>query len=277
MTAWRSRVLTGTVSHRRHRDSDNAFRYRIWHLLVDVDEFDAHAAEVVGLRPGHRWPVGLRTQDHIGPEDLPLREKVRRWLAGRGTRLPDGRLLLVADPRVAGHVFNPVSWWFAFDEDGGLRLVVAEVRNTFGDWHAYLLDDLEVTGNTVTATTDKAFHVSPFLPVGGLTYRFTIRPPVATPDPAAPAEQVAVHMAVSDRDGLLLEAAQSATAAPLTTAGLWHAVLRHPLVTLRTIALIHWQALRLWRDRVGFHRRPTPPDSGLDAVTDALTNPEVSA
>ncbi len=268
MTAWRSRVLTGTVSHRRHRHSDNAFRYRLWHLLVDVDEFDAHAEEVVGLRPGRRWPIGLRTQDHFGPEDLPLREKVRRWLAAQGTSLPDGRLLLVADPRVAGHVFNPVSWWFAFDPDGALVLVVAEVRNTFGDWHAYLLDDLEGSGHTVTATTDKAFHVSPFLPIDGLTYDFTIRPPVATPDPATDVERVAVHMAVSDGDGLLLEATQSATAAPLTTASLWRAVLSHPLVTLRTIALIHWQALRLWRDRVHVHRRPIPPATGLDAVAD---------
>jgi uncharacterized protein len=169
-------------------------------------------------------------------------------------------LLVVAYPRVLGHVFNPVSWWYAFHPDGRLGMVIAEVRNTFGDWRAYLLDDLEVQQGQhelrVRARAVKDFHVSPFLPVEGLSYDFTFRvPPMDVPVGA----RVVEHMVVSDGDGMVLDATQSQVARPLTTARLWGAMLRRPLITLWTIALIHRQALRLWWRRTPFHRRPAPP------------------
>lgn len=265
--AW---VVRGTVAHRRHHPRPNAFRYRVWHLLVDVDRLEEAAAGVRGFGVGRRWPVGLRTQDHVGEADLPLRDKLARWVAGQGGTLPEGPLLLYAYPRVLGHVFNPVSWWFAHDPDGTLRLVVAEVRNTFGDWRAYLLDDLEVDGRVVRATHDKDFHVSPFLPIEGLSYRFAIRPPAL--DGTTP---VAVAMQVVDDDGaVVLDASQGGTPEPLTTRSLWSTMVRHPLVTLWTVALIHGQAVRLWWRRTPFHRRPTPPATGLDAVTGTGDGPD---
>jgi DUF1365 family protein len=169
-----------------------------------------------------------------------------------------------------------VSWWFAHDRGGELRLVVAEVRNTFGDWRAYLLDDLERDGTVVRATHDKDFHVSPFLPVEGLSYRFTFRPP-----PLDGRGTVAVAMQVDDGDGVVLDATQAGRLVPLTTRSLWAAMARYPLVTLRTVGLIHWQAVRLWWKRTPFHRRPDPPATGLDAVTrpdraDHLSEPPAS-
>ena len=149
--AW---VVEGTVAHRRHRPRPNAFRYDVWHLLVDVDHLEDAASDVAGFGTAGRRPVGIRRTDHLGDADLPLREKLARWVAGQGATLPDGPLLLYAYPRVLGHVFNPVAWWFAHDLDGALRMVVAEVRNTFGDWHAYLLDDLTGDGvSSAPATT----------------------------------------------------------------------------------------------------------------------------
>lgn len=261
MTPTRGWVVTGAVGHRRHRPRPNAFRYGIWHLLLDVDHLDAAATGVAGFGVGRRWPTGIRHQDHVGDRHLPLREKLRRWVAGQGAVLPDGPLLLYASPRVLGHVFNPVSWWFAHDPDGTLRMVVAEVRNTFGDWRAYLLDDLARDGRVLRADHVKDFHVSPFLPIEGLSYRFTFRPPPLDGDGS-----VAVSMQVLDDDGVVLDATQSGRLTPLTTRSLWTAMARYPLVTLRTVALIHAQALRLWWKRTPFHRRPDPPPTGLDAV-----------
>lgn len=258
----RSRLVVGTVAHRRHRPRPHAFRYGIWHLLLDVDHLDDVAERVAGFRVGRGWPVGIRRQDHFGDADLPLREKVARWAAGQGATLPDGPLLLLAHPRVLGHVFNPVAWWFAHDRDGQLQLVIAEVRNTFGDWRAYLLDDLEGDGRVVRAVHDKDLHVSPFLPVEGLSYRFAFRPP----DPAGEGH-VGVTMHVDDADGVVLDATQGGRVQALTTGSLWGAMARFPLVTLRTVALIHLQALRLWLRATPFHRRPTPPPTGLDVVT----------
>ncbi len=263
-------VVEGTVAHRRHRPRPNAFRYRVWHLLLDVDHLDEVADGVVGFGADTRRPVAVRRTDHFGDADRPLREKVARWVAGQGGTLPDGPLLLYAYPRVLGHVFNPVSWWFAHDRDGTLRLVVAEVRNTFGDWHAYLLDDLAVEGvergsepsRVVRAAHAKDFHVSPFLPIEGLSYRFTFRPPPLDGD-----GPVAVAMHVDDASGVVLDASQGGRLRPLTTGSLWSAMARHPLVTIWTVARIHLQAVRLWWRRTPFHRRPAPPPTGLDAVT----------
>lgn len=268
----RSRLVVGAVSHRRRRPRPNAFRYGVWHLLLDVDDLDGAGAGVAGLRVGRRGPVGIRRQDHFGPADLPLRTKVARWVAGQGATLPAGPLLLYASPRVLGHVFNPVAWWFAHDPDGTLRMVVAEVRNTFGDWHAYLLDDLAHDGRVVHATHDKDFHVSPFLPVAGLGYRFAFR----LPAPDEPAGRVDVAMQVHDGEGVILDATQGGRLVPLTTRSLWAAMLRRPLVTLRTVALIHWQAVRLWWRRTPFHRRPAPPPTGLEVIADPDRRREVS-
>ena len=256
--AW---VVEGTVAHRRHRPRPNAFRYRVWHLLVDVDHLDEIAARVRGFGVGRRWPAGLRRDDHFGDADLPLRDKVARWVAGQGAALPEGPLLLYAYPRVLGHVFNPVSWWFAHDRDGTLRMVVAEVRNTFGDWRAYLLDDLDVDGRVLRATHDKDFHVSPFLPIEGLSYRFTFRPPALDGS-----GHVGVTMHVDDDQGVVLDASQGGALRPLTTRSLWAAMVSHPLVTVWTVARIHLQAVRLWWRGTPFHRRPEPPPTGLDAV-----------
>lgn len=261
----RSRLLLGTVAHRRHRPRGNAFRYRVWHLLIDVDEVADLA--IPGFGYDRRAPIALRSTDHFGPDRAPLRAKVAAWAAGQGVTLPAGRLLLVAYPRVLGHVFNPVSWWFAFHPDGRLGLVIAEVRNTFGDWHAYLLDDLETDGAWVRVRAPKVFHVSPFLSVDGLTYRFAFRAPTAAgaPDASGPThERVVERLEVHDADGVVLDATQSQVAVPLTGRSLLLANLRHPLVTLRTIYLIHRQALRLWWRRTPFHRRPAPPPTGLE-------------
>lgn len=258
-----SRLVTGTVAHRRHRPTQNAFRYRVWHLLLDVDHLDEAASGVAGLRIGRRGPVGFRRQDHFGDVDLPLRQKVAGWVEGRGATLPDGPLLVYAHPRVLGHVFNPVSWWFAHDRDGSLRMVIAEVRNTFGDWHAYLLDDLTRDGQVVRAEHDKDFHVSPFLPVEGLTYRFTIRPPVVQDREGS----IAVSMDVEDADGTVLQATQAGRLQPLTTRSLWVAMARFPLVTIWTVVRIHAQAVRLLWRRTPFHRRPEPPPTGLEPTS----------
>lgn len=264
-TARRSRLLVGTVRHRRHTPRTNAFRYRVWHLLLDVDELDELDATIPGFAHRRAGLVSIRPTDHFGPVDLPLREKVDRWVAGQGRTLPAGRLLLVAYPRVLGHVFNPVSWWYAFHPDGSLGLVIAEVRNTFGDWHAYLLDP-DGRAARMHARADKVFHVSPFLPIDGLDYRFSFRPPSADAS-AASNERVVQHIDVRDPDGAtVFDATQAEVAEALTGRSLAGVLVRRPLITLRTVALIHGQALRLLWRRTPFHRRPAPPPTGLDAV-----------
>ncbi len=258
-----SALYVGDVRHRRTRPKVNAFRYRTYHALLDVDELPRLDREVRGFGYNRPALTGFRDDDHLGPASLPVREKLARWLQTQGVELPAGPVRVLTNLRVLGHVFDPVSWWFCHDRRGGLVLVVAEVHNTFGESHCYLLDRLEHRANgTVRAHTAKRFHVSPFLPVEGLAYRFTF---VSHP------EALTAHMDVFDADGRLFEATQSGRRVPLTSRALARTLLTHPLMTLRTVALIHFQAVRLVVKRVPFFRKPVPPDDGyLRPVADGV-------
>jgi uncharacterized protein len=254
----RSALYVGHVRHRRHRPRPNAFRYGVFWALLDVDELPLLDRSVRGFGYRRRAVATFRDTDHLGPADVPVRLKLARWLADRGVELPAGRVEVLTNLRVAGHVFNPVSWWFCRDADDRVQVVVAEVDNTFGESHAYLLDHLEHRPDgTIRASAPKVFHVSPFLPVDGHRYAFTFAPP---------GERVTVHMDVLDADGRILDATQAGRRLPLTGRHLGGTLLRYPFVTLRTVYLIHRQALRLWRLRTTFHRKPVPPPDGYDAL-----------
>ncbi len=251
-----SALYVGGVRHRRHRPRRHAFRNRTYHALIDVDELPRLSRELRGF--GYNRPAlfGFRDTDHLGPLDVPVRQKLAVWFAGKGRRLPDGPVRVLANLRVAGHVFDPVSWWFCHDRDGRLQAIVAEVHNTFGDAHCYLLD-LETTGRpgVVRAAADKRLHVSPFLPVEGLRYRFT----VAWRD-----DRLTVHVDVDDDRGRIFDATQSGRRVPLSAATLARVAVTHPLLPLHTVAMIHWQALRLWAKGMPFLRRPAPPGDDHD-------------
>jgi uncharacterized protein len=254
-----SALYVGSVRHRRHRPAVNAFRYRAYHVLVDLDELPRLDREVGGFAYNRPGPTSFWDRDHLGPADVPVREKLARWLAGEGVVLPAGPVRVLTNLRVLGYVFNPVSWWFCHHPDGRLAVVVAEVNNTFGDAHCYLLDDLDHRPDgTIRARADKVLHVSPFLPIEGLRYRFTF---------VEPGARALAHMDVEDADGTVLDATQDGRRIALTTRTLTRTLVTHPLVTLRTMVLIHAQALRLWRKRVTFHRRPAPPPDGYERVT----------
>ena len=246
-----SALMVGSVHHRRHRPTTNAFRYRTYHALIDVDELGELDREVAGFGYRRAAVTSFHDVDHFGPLDLPVRAKLRRVLADRGVALPDGQVLVLTNLRILGHVFNPVSWWFCHDPEGELQLIVAEVNNTFGDSHSYLLTDLEHRNGVVRARAPKVFHVSPFLPIEGLDYRFTF---------VLRDRRITVKMDVDDHQGRLLEATQDGRRRELSS--LRRTLVSHPVMTLHTIAAIHLQAVRLWAKRVPFFRRPTPPEDG---------------
>jgi uncharacterized protein len=255
---YRSALYVGHVRHRRHRPRPNAFRYGVFWALLDLDELAELDRSVRGFGYRRRALASFRDTDHLGPADVPVRVKLARLLADRGVELPAGRVEVLTNLRVAGHVFNPVSWWFCRDGDDRVQLVVAEVNNTFGESHAYVLDRLESRPDgTLRAGATKVFHVSPFLPVDGHEYAFTFAPP---------GERLTVHMDVVDADGRILDATQAGRRLPLTGRHLAATLLRYPLVTLRTVYLIHRQALRLLRLRTTFHRKPVPPPDGYDTL-----------
>jgi DUF1365 family protein len=239
--------IEGTTFHGRRGDIENAFRYSVDYVLLDAEAEVEAPALFARNRAGL---FSLHDTDHGGPPGQGRGPAwVRAVLASHGLAVP-GRILLMAQPRVLGHVFNPVSFWLVHDDADALRVVIAEVTNTYGDRHSYLChhDDLSPIGREDTLKARKIFHVSPFQPVeGGYTFRFDIRP-----------DKVGVWIDYSAGNGGLI-ATLTGARRPLTAAGLLRAALRRPFGSRRVLALIHWHALILALKGAKYRTRPEPP------------------
>lgn len=241
--------ISGQTFHGRRGAVANAFRYSIDYVLLDAE-----------AAPSGPWLFGrnvralaaLFDSDHGGAvKNGRGAQWVRDVLAEHGlTALRDARVSLLAQPRVLGHVFNPVSFWLVNDDAGMLRAVIAEVSNTFGDRHSYLChhDDLRPIGSSDRLTARKIFHVSPFQDVSGVyTFRFDIRP-----------DRIGIWIDYQDGDNGLL-ATLTGRRRPLTNLSILTACLRRPLGSRRVLGLIHWQALKLWWKGAAYRPRPVPP------------------
>jgi hypothetical protein len=239
--------IAGHTYHGRKGAVENAFRYSIDYLLLDPE---AQPRLPLLFRRNAAGLTSLHDSDHGGP---PRQGRGVIWarevLAAHEVRAP-GRILLLAQPRMLGHVFNPVSFWLCHDTDDIMVAVIAEVSNTFGDRHSYLCvkpDQSEILASDRLCAT-KIFHVSPFQSVeGGYAFRFDIR-----------ADRVGIWIDYTAGNGGLV-ATLTGDRKPLTNGGILRAALRRPLGARRVLALIHWQALKLWWKGAGYRPRPEPP------------------
>lgn len=245
-----SALYVGSLQHRRKEPVENVFRYGVYQLLLNLDEVTELAARIPILGHNRFNFTSFHDIDHLWAEERPVRDKLARWLAGRGRELPAGPVLLLTNARVLGYVFNPVSYYWCLDAERRVRLVVAEVSNTFGERYLYLLEGEGGPGGSLVCEQEKRFHVSPFMDIEGGSYRWLIGPP---------SDELAVHVEVRDRDRPFFDATLRLRRRRLTTTTLGGAMLRHPHVTARTIFLIHWQALKLWVRGVPVRSKPTPP------------------
>ena len=243
--------IRGETFHGRKGAIGNRFRYGVDYLLLDPETAEGPSL----FSMNGRNLTSLHDSDHGGPPGKGHGAAwVREVLAAH--ELPGAdRILLLAQPRVLGHVFNPVSFWLCHDAGGALRVVIAEVSNTFGDRHSYLCHrhDLgRLAADDVVAAT-KIFHVSPFQPVaGGYTFRFDIGP-----------DRIGIRIDYTTADGGLI-ATLTGKRRTLTNAAILSACLRRPFGSRRVLALIHWQAVKLWWKGATFRARPLPP---VDEVT----------
>lgn len=237
----------GGVMHRRRRPVVNAFRYRGYFLRLNLNRTDA--VRVPGFSLNRFNLLAFHDADHGDGDPAPGSALAwARDLLARHDIVADGDIWLVTYPRVLGYAFKPVSFWFCHNQAGAAVATLAEVNNTFGERHVYLL-------RTGTPTTAKVFHVSPFFPIRGhYDFRF---------QQTAGLFRAAVDYA--DDAGPLLDTAWWGRLEPLGVRSVTRAVFAYPLMTALVVARIHWQALRLWAKRVPFFRKPPPP---LEEVTE---------
>jgi DUF1365 family protein len=246
-------LCTGTVMHARfaagQSPAAHRFVYPLFFLALPLSQLQDAGNRWFGIERAR--PLSLRFRDHGARDGSPLLPWIRALLAAEGITAADGEVVLQAFPRLFGFVFNPVSFWFCHDRNGSLRAVLAEVRNTFGDHHNYLVahaDQRPITAAD-TLTARKIFHVSPFFPVAG-EYRFRF-------DLGTQRRRVELDYWL-DGERVLATSLQGAPQI-LDAAAARRALLRQPLLTLAVVWRIHWQAVQLWLKRAVFHSRPQPP------------------
>ena len=255
MTA-QSAIYRGAVVHSRVRPRRHRLRYRVFSLLVDLDELPALDRNVRFFGYNRRALVAFHDRDHGPADGSPLRPWVAAKLEAAGVAWDGGPVRLLCYPRILGYVFNPLSVYYCYRRNDALAAILYEVCNTFGERHTYVMP-VSGTGQAeiVRQRCDKRFHVSPFIGMDA-GYSFHIRPP---------RDDVSVAIRVADRDGPILAAVFRGQRRPLTSADLARALARHPMLTFKVVAGIHWEALRLWLKGL----RPLPRRPAEAPITDS--------
>ena len=254
----KSALYEGTLLHARTAPARNVFRYPVCFYGLDLDELQELDRRL--LLFGYNRPnvLTFRDADHLGPADRPVKENVLDFLAGHGIGLAGGRVVLLTNLRLLGHVFNPVSYFYCYGADGSLAAIVAEVGNTFGERHPYLLtaENRVRDGSRLVYEHRKLMHVSPFFGMDQ-TYRFSF---------TEPGERVHAGVGIIEGGERPFWAELTGRRRPLTNAAVARALTRYPFMSQQVTGLIHWQAVKLAMKKVPFHHKPRfVPGEGLAA------------
>jgi DUF1365 family protein len=243
-----SAIYEGWVRHRRRGDVDHGFRYPLFMTYLDLAELPSVLDPFPGWSARRPAPAWFRRADFLGPADRPLSDCVREAVAERSGTAPEGPIRLLTTLRHLGHSFNPVSFYYCFDEPGErVRYVLAEVTNTpWGERHAYMLAAAGNGDRVIAGELDKAFHVSPLM---GMDRRYDWR----TTEPGA---QLVVHIDSEGPAGKRFDATLSLRRRALEPRTMRRVLWRYPATSAQVVARIYWQALRLRFKGAPYHPHP---------------------
>jgi uncharacterized protein len=250
-------LFRGRTVHARFGAVTHSLAYDIFQLLVDIDNFKACTSGLKWLKYNRFAPLAFYDCDHGDRSGAPLRPWVEARLAEAGVESDGGPIRLLTFPRVLGFVFNPLSVFFAYSVTGELKGVIYEVNNTFGETHSYVAP---ATNEAIEHhQAEKVFHVSPFFDVSG-RYAFTLRAP-----------KDAISLVIEKYKDKVRDhvATLKARRLPLTDAALAKAFFTIPLLTLKVVAAIHFEALKLLFKGARYHDKPAPP--ALSSIAENLS------
>lgn len=249
-----SALYPGRVTHARLRPRRHRLSYRLYTMLFDLDELPALAASLRLFGHNRFNLLSFHDRDHGDGSPTPLRSQIEARLSGAGIAA-GGAIRVLCYPRVLGTAFNPLSTFFCHRKDGSLAAILYEVNNTFGQRHSYLIP-VETAVLPVRQSCAKAFYVSPFMAMD-MTYDFTVHPP---------GEEVVVTVRASDAEGTVITASFAGTRRALSDGALLATFLRYPLLTLKVLGGIHWEALKLLAKGLRLRPRPPPPSHAVTVV-----------
>ena len=257
MTGGASTIYAGRVMHQRLRPRRHRLRYRVFSLLLDLDEID-DLAERLRLFSRNRFNLfSFHDRDYGVMTAEPLRQQVERHMRTAGIEADGGPIRLLTMPRMLGYAFNPLSVYFCYRRTGALAAILYEVSNTFHQRHSYMIPVPEGANSSgdrpIRQACPKQFYVSPFLDMN-LTYEFRTVPP---------GRRIGIAISGYDSEGAIIVASLYGERVPLSDSRLALAFVTYPLLTLKVIAGIHWEALRIWLKGVGLRARPRAPDRAV--------------
>jgi DUF1365 family protein len=248
-------IYEGQVRHRRFAPRSHEFRYKLFMMYVDLDELPWLFDRFLLWSAGAFNLAWFRRGDHLGVSGTPLKAAVSDKIEAATGARPTGPIRVLTHFRYMGYGFNPVSLYYCFDEaDERLETVVCEVNNTpWGEQHVYVLPVQESIGHGehLRFRRSKAFHVSPFMPMDiDYDWRFS-----------TPGERLNVHMENFRAGDKVFDATLALDRRPISSRTLTLVLVRHPMMTLKVIAAIYFEALRLWLKKTPFHPHPDPEEA----------------
>lgn len=240
-----SAIYAGHVAHMR--PGKHRLAYRVFMLALDLDEVPTFETRLKLFSHNRFNLVSVFDRDHGEGRNEAIRPCIESKLMEAGIAWDGGRVVLLTMPRVLNYAFNPLSVYFCYRRSGELAALVHEVSNTFGERHFYVLPTSGCADGKVLQRCKKAFFVSPFLEMD-LSYQFEVTPPGATC-------AIAIIVRRGD-DAIALTASFVGARLDLTDANLLRAWSRNPLMTVKVIVGIHWEALKMWLKGVRYLGRP---------------------
>lgn len=253
-----SAIYRGEVMHQRLRPVKHRFVYKVSSWLIDLDELDS-LNQLPGFSVDRFNLFSLYHRDHGDGSDTPLRTQIQAILDEHQIDIGKGSVRLLCYPRVLGYVFNPLSVFYCHDSAGALKAILYEVSNTFNQRRSYLIPVAATQSSNariIRQNASKDFYVSPFMPME-TDYQFQMLPPEAN---------VAVRIRQTDNEGALFDASFTGERIAIDRQSVIKTFLRHPLMTLKVMGGIHWEALHLWRKGMKLQPRPEHPTYRVSLV-----------
>ncbi|MGB0342070.1 MAG: DUF1365 domain-containing protein [Parvibaculales bacterium] len=240
----------GTVRHARYRPRRHRFTYRVFNIYADIDALEAGALNSTLFKYNRFALFSLRARDHGAKDGSSIRAFVDKLLQQGGIARPD-KVMMLCYPRLLGYAFNPITVYYCFTE-GRPCAMIYEVRNTFGDDHIYTIACPDGIAD-IKHSRDKLMHVSPFIGMAA-TYHFST---------ATPEQNLRLVIRETEGSDPLLVASFVGQRRALNAGNLISAFVRHPLMTLKVVLAIHFEAAKLFVKGVPFIKRPVPPKSRI--------------
>ena len=233
-----SKIYSGQVIHTRFKPKKHNFKYKVFSLLIDLDEIDKINNNLNFFSYNRFNLISFFDKDHGNRDGSNVKQWVKENLIKKNIKFQNIRVEILCYPRILGYVFNPLSILYVYNEKNALISIFYEVKNTFGEQHTYIFEtkDQKIIKNKC----DKRFYVSPFIDME-CEYNFSV---------TKPGDTISVIINQHDKKGKLLFASQDGKSQDLTSKNLIYNYIRHPLMTFKVIVAIHYEAFKLWFKKV---------------------------